>query len=90
MHKKTPQSLLFMQNNFTLMVNYNFTLLHINKNVRKNTTIYLLHSYTFPSKNQLFPPLKNPAALTSSSSLSPIFLLYLFFQPPENSHVTKL
>ena len=32
--------------------------LHINKNVRKNTTIYPLHSYTFPSKNQLLHSLK--------------------------------
>lgn len=82
MHKKTPQSLLFMQNNFTLVIDYNFTLLHINKNVRKNTTIYLLHSYTFPSENQQFLLLKNPAAPTSSSSFSLIFLLSLFFNHP--------
>ena len=45
---------------------------------QKNTKTYLLHSYTFPSKNQHFPLLKNPAALTSSSSPSHIFFSYTY------------
>ena len=42
---------------------------------QKNTEIYPLHSYIFPSENQQFPLLKNPATLTSSSSFSTLFIL---------------
>ncbi len=70
MHKKTPQSLLFMQNNFTLVVDYNFTLLHINKMYEKTPQFILFILTHFHQKINYFIPLKD--------SCCPHILLFLF------------
>ena len=65
--------------------------LHINKNVRKNTTIYPLHSYTFPSKNQLLHSLKKLLLPSHPPLPFPLFFSYIYSsRTPKNSLFSKL
>ena len=53
------------------------------KSIQKNKNSFIILPH-FHQKINYFIPLKSPAALTFSSSLSLIFLLYLLFQNPQN------
>ena len=54
------------------------------KNQQKNTEIYLLHSYIFPSKNQQFPLLKNPAALNPPLPFPHFLFLLIPLKSPKS------
>ena len=51
---------------------------------KKNTETYPLHFYTFPSENQHFTPLKNPAALNPPLPFPHFLFLLIPLKSPKS------
>lgn len=54
---------------------------------QKNTETYPLHFYTFPSENQHFTPLKNPAALNPPLPFPHISHIFYSSKHPETPYL---